>query len=92
MPASGRHSHNGHRGGNLSLHTCCESQPSFCSQSCSQIKSVKCKFERSQSMDCVKNGVMFPEIRSAIAVLHLQPQKLAIQRMFQNGAGITKIW
>jgi hypothetical protein len=43
-------------------------------------------------MDCVKNGVMFPEIRSAIAVLHLQPQKLAIQRMFQNGAGITKIW
>ena len=36
-PASGRHSHKGHRGrrwNKFSLHTCCKFQPGFCSQSC----------------------------------------------------------
>ena len=36
MPASGRHSHKGHRGKYLSLHTYCEFQPGFCSQSRAQ--------------------------------------------------------
>jgi len=39
MLASGRHSHKGHRGKRqkkLFLHTCCEFQPGFCSQSSGQ--------------------------------------------------------
>jgi len=63
----------------LSLHTCSEFSPVFSSQRCCQFIRVKLNLNgayRGLSMACVKSGVVFPECRSTVSVLHSRPQLL----------------
>ena len=66
---------------NLSLHSCCEFQPGFCSQSCGQI--IWLKFNWGQSVAWLIYGIFYPTWHSLC---------LPLQSMTPNSHQRVRIW